>query len=166
VELRESAGMLDPYVRVGHTNYSLFPDEGHGLREIVILLTAAYRKDWQVLIVDEPELHLHPSIGRLWLSELDAECKSTARHAVIVTHQPALLQPNSAGDLDAIWHFRVGQAAAHVGQQILPAQTDRVTESLRQNRELVSQLMFSPRPLLRRAARRCRTNDSPGAYPI
>lgn len=95
VELRESAGFLDPYVRLGSMEYSLLRDEGHGLREIVILLAAAYRADWSLLVVDEPELHLHPSLARLWLAELRAECRRTGRHAVVVTHEPTLLTPTT-----------------------------------------------------------------------
>lgn len=60
VQLQERAGYLDPFVRIGSTQYSLLRDEGHGLRELVLLLAATYRDDWSVLIVDEPELHLHP----------------------------------------------------------------------------------------------------------
>jgi hypothetical protein len=43
VELRESAGYLDPYVRIGDLEYSLLRDEGHGLRELVVLLAVMPR---------------------------------------------------------------------------------------------------------------------------
>lgn len=74
IELRERAGYLDPVVVVGTEEYSLLREEGHGLRELVILLAATYRDDWSLLVVDEPELHLHPAMVRLWLSELQTEC--------------------------------------------------------------------------------------------
>lgn len=148
IELRERAGYLDPVVIAGDTEYSLLRDEGHGLRELVVLLTATYRSDWSLLVVDEPELHLYPSMARIWLAELERECRATDRRALIVTHEPQLVRPTSAEHLDALWIFRHGRAPANVGTAVLPAQRDRVTASLRENPSLISDLAFSPRPVL------------------
>jgi hypothetical protein len=148
VELRERSGFLDPYVRIGDTEYSLLREEGHGLRELVILLAAIYRGDWPVLVVDEPELHLHPSLARLWLSELEAECQLTGRRAVVVTHEPSLLRPKTKSDLNAIWFFTTGEVPENVGRNVLPVQEARVDASLQRNPELIGQLAFSPRPVL------------------
>ncbi|MEV4706300.1 AAA family ATPase [Actinoplanes sp. NPDC049316] len=148
IELRERSGFLDPYIQMGNVSYSLFRDEGHGLRELVILLAAVYRTDWTVLVVDEPELHLHPAMARLWVGELDKECRRTGRHAVVVTHEPALLRPKSADDLEAIWLFTVGRAPIRLADEVLPVQRDRVTASLGENGEIVAKLVFSPRPVL------------------
>jgi hypothetical protein len=148
VEMREVSGFLDPYVQVGDTTYSLLRDEGHGLRELVVLLAAVYRRDWQVLIVDEPELHVHPAMARLWLGELQAECAATERRAFVITHEPTLVRPRQANQLDAIWLFSPEAAPVVIGERILPEQRERVTRTLEQNPELASQLVFSPRPVL------------------
>lgn len=148
IELRENAGYLDPYVRMGETEYSLLRDEGHGLRELVILLAATYRSDWPVLVIDEPELHLHPSIGRLWLTELNRECRATGRRAIVVTHEPSFLRPTSAQELGAVWMFSAGHEPVCVADKILPVQEQRVTASLSQNPLLIGQIAFSPRPVL------------------
>ncbi|MEH1057089.1 AAA family ATPase [Micromonospora sp. CPCC 206171] len=148
IELREDAGFLDPYVRVGDIEYSLLRDEGHGLRELVVLLTAAYRSDWRCLVVDEPELHLHPSLARIWIGELEQQCRATGRQAIIVTHEPSLLRPKSAEDLAAIWYFAPKSQPLRISDYVLPIQVERVTASLKQNPDLISQLVFSPRPVL------------------
>lgn len=148
IELRESAGFLDPYVQIGNVEYSLLREEGHGLRELVVLLAAAYRQDWQLLIVDEPELHLHPSMARLWITELSAECERSGRRALIITHEPTLIKPKSADDLAAIWHFSVNRSPTKLSRHVLDVQQGRVTASLQGNPQLVSQLVFSPRPVL------------------
>lgn len=148
IELRESAGFLDPFVRSGSVEYSLLREEGHGLREIVILLTAVYRSDWSLLVVDEPELHLHPSLTRLWLSELEAECQRSSRHAVVITHEPSMIRPSRSDDLGAIHLFQPNQRAATMESFVEPGLEARVTASLVQNPLLVSQLVFSPRPVL------------------
>src|ERR1700693_3133547 len=116
IELRESAGYLDPYVRLGDLEYSLLRDEGHGLRELVVLLSAAYREDWALLVVDEPELHLHPSLSRLWLTELNRECARTGRYAIVVTHEPSMLKPNTSEELGSIWHFSAGRRPVQISQ--------------------------------------------------
>jgi hypothetical protein len=148
IELRENAGYLDPYIRVGTAEYSLLRDEGHGLRELVILLTAAYREDWELLVVDEPELHLHPAMARLWLSELDHECRRRNARAVIVTHEPTMLKPAAATDLGAVWYFAADRPSQRLVDHVKSEQQVRVTASLRANPQLVSQLVFSPRPVL------------------
>jgi hypothetical protein len=148
IDLRESAGYLDPYVRVGDVEFSLLREEGHGLRELVVLLTAAYRRDWGLLVVDEPELHLHPSMSRLWLTELNRECTATDRKAIVVTHNPDMLRPKAWDDLGAIWHFMAGRSPIRIADEILEVQRPRVTASLEANPHLISQLVFSPRPVL------------------
>lgn len=148
VELRESAGFLDPYVTIQGSAYSLLRDEGHGLRELVLLLAGTYRHDWSYLIVDEPELHLHPSMARLWLTELNRECLSSGRRAIIVTHEPSLLKPTAVDDLKAVWIFTAGDVPVRLYDSVLEPQRNRVTSSLREHPELVSQIVFSPRPVL------------------
>jgi hypothetical protein len=148
VELREVSGFLDPHVQLGESTFSLLRDEGHGLRELVVLLTATYRPDWSFLVVDEPELHLHPAMARLWLAELQKECARTNRRAIVVTHEPGLVRPKTADDLRSIWLFAPESSPQLIGDQILAAQEPRVAASLEDNPELVSALVFSPRPVL------------------
>ncbi|MET3974046.1 AAA family ATPase [Cellulosimicrobium sp. 4261] len=146
---RFADGYLDPVVRVGSLEYSLLRDEGHGLRELVILLAATYRDDWDLLVVDEPELHLHSALTRLWYAELVKECQTTNRHAIVVTHEASLVQPTSRNDLHAIWHFAHGRAPMNLGEQVKVEHRDEaIAHSLRANPSLVSDLLFSPRPVL------------------
>jgi hypothetical protein len=149
IEMRETAGFIDPWVRnASGESYSLLRDEGHGLRELVVLLTAAYRSDWELLVVDEPELHLHPSMARLWLAELERRCRETGQRAIVVSHSPALLRPTSSDDLKSIWCFAPGRPAIRLSDCILAEQQHRVTHSLAANPTLVADLVFSPRPVL------------------
>tara|TARA_R100000365_G_C2747768_1_gene78027 strand:- start:5519 stop:7366 length:1848 start_codon:yes stop_codon:yes gene_type:complete len=148
IELRETAGFLDPFIRVGSTEYSLLRDEGHGLRELIVLLAAVYRRDWHLLLVDEAELHLHPSMARLWLAELNKECDRTGRSAIVVTHEPSFLRPRDASDLESIWMFSAGAKPKRMSDGVLEIQRDRIGSSLAQNPKLVSDLVFSPRPVL------------------
>lgn len=148
VEFRENAGFLDPYVRLNGIEYSLLRDEGHGLRELTLLLAAVYSEDWQLLVVDEPELHLHPALAQLWLAELARECESRQTNAIIVTHEPTLVRPKSADDLAHVWVFNPFGKPATIGSVLHPGTESRVTAALKKNPQLVSQLVFAPRPVL------------------
>jgi hypothetical protein len=148
IELREVSGFLDPYVSLDGVEYSLLRDEGHGLRELVVLLAAAYRQEWDLLVVDEPELHLHPAMARLWLAELNKECAASGRRAIVVTHEPTTLRPRNRHDLSAIWLFSNGRPPVCVGDAVLDVQEERVAASLKENPSLMSALAFSPRPVL------------------
>jgi len=148
VELRERAGLLDPYVRIEDRSYSLFRDEGHGLRELIVLLTAIYREDWSLLVIDEPELHLHPSLARLIVTELVNVCKASGRSSVLVTHEPSIIRPTDLDELAAVWHFSEGNRPRSISTVIEPGFEKRVNASLKHNPALVSQLIFAPRPVL------------------
>lgn len=100
------------------------------------------------MVVDEPELHLHPSMARLWVSELVSECLKGGRHAVVVTHQPELIEPTTYEELSAVWSFAADRAPRKMTEPILEQQRPRVATSLARNPRLVSQLVFSPRPVL------------------
>lgn len=148
IDMRETSGFMDPYIEMGDTEYSLLREEGHGLRELVSLLAAVYRKDWELLFVDEPELHLHPSMLRLWLGELQKECRNSGRKAIIVTHEPSAITPRSINDLNSIWLFQPGKKPQCLGDRIESDQEGAVNSSLKRNPQLVSQFVFAPRPVL------------------
>ena len=148
IEFRENAGFFDPFIRLNDVEYSLLRDEGHGLRELTILLAAVYSTDWTTLVVDEPELHLHPALAQLWISELSRECAERKVHAVVVTHEPTMVRPATAEDLAYIWLFQPGRRPAPFSTAIHPGTEGRLTASLQKNPQLLSQLAFAPRPVL------------------
>lgn len=148
IVFRENAGNFDPYVRIGDVEYSLLRDEGHGLRELTVLLGAIYSADWRLLVVDEPELHLHPALAQLWVSELSRECADRGVAAIVVTHEPTMIRPSSGADLEHIWLFQPGRKPATFASAIHAGTESRIAASLQKNPQLVSQLAFAPRPVL------------------
>ena len=142
------AGLIDPVVDIGTLSYSLFRSEGHGLKELVVLLSAIYAPDWDLLIVDEPELNLHPSLTRLWMNLLRDECNVSGRKAIVITHEPRLLDPQSCDDLKGVWLFRPMRQPVRMITAIQDPQRPKVDEDLWRNPQLVSDLLFSPHPVL------------------
>lgn len=62
IRLAEEGGFLKPKMQMidGGDEYGLKESESHGLKELITLLTFLYDDEYDCLIVDEPELHLHP----------------------------------------------------------------------------------------------------------
>ena len=67
-------------------------------------------------------LLLGSSMGALAIAVL-------GRRAVVVTHEPSLLRPKSADDLNAIWLFTQGDAPTNLGQAVLNEQRERVNHA-------------------------------------
>lgn len=148
LNLTEQAGFINPTITTHDSSYSLLNEEGHGLRELVALLTFTYFDDRPILVVDEPELHLHPSLARFWLEELKRELVTSGRRALIVTHEPRLIRPKGVRDLAAIYLFREGQRPVKLSEATEADQEGAVEGSLKAYPELVADLVFSPRAVL------------------
>ena len=60
--LEWDSGYLMPMMRRSgdSDSYRLDRDECHGIKELLVLLTHLYNDSKQYLIIDEPELNLHP----------------------------------------------------------------------------------------------------------
>ena len=71
VILEWDSGRLVPKARRRGDNaiYRLDREECHGIKELLVLLTNLYDNQNQVLIVDEPELNLHPQYQAFFLQE-------------------------------------------------------------------------------------------------
>lgn len=74
------------------THFFPVQDIGHGIRSMVRLLASLLEPVNQVVLIDEPEMHLYPSQKR-WLGrQLVKLAKEQHKQAFIVTHDPIVLQ--------------------------------------------------------------------------
>lgn len=79
------------------TNYTKLTESGHGVRSMTRLLTSMLEPTNQVILIDEPEIHIYPTQKR-WVGKKLVELANTQKKQVfIVTHDPLILQ----GILDA-----------------------------------------------------------------
>ena len=96
-------GMVKPKVRFGKRGqYDLFQDECHGVLELVALLSHVYDDEVDLLLIDEPELNLHPQYQAFVLSEIQ---KQKAKRFVLATHSPSFLDIRSIDDLSGVICF-------------------------------------------------------------
>jgi len=84
--------------------YNLKQDECHGIKELISLLTFIYDDQYNCIILDEPELHLHPQYQQFVLNEIrkyagDPLQDSSKKMFVILTHSPSMLDIRTLDDL-------------------------------------------------------------------
>jgi hypothetical protein len=109
IRLVEEGGFLNPKIQNinGGVEYGLKEQECHGLKELLTLLTILYDENYNCLILDEPELHLHPQFQSFLLSEIrklagNPKVNPSKKLFFIITHSPYFLDFRSLEDLKSV----------------------------------------------------------------
>ncbi|MBD2343892.1 ATP-dependent nuclease [Anabaena subtropica] len=103
--LSEQGGYLKPFLRKTQgEEYALRENECHGLKELITLLTFLYDNQYNCLIIDEPELHLHPQFQSLFLQEIrsiagDPRKDTSKKCFFLITHSPYFVDIKTIHDL-------------------------------------------------------------------
>ena len=112
IKMEWDSGNLIPKARVhGRTDsYRLDRDECHGIKELCVLLTHLYDDSLPALIIDEPELNLHPQYQAFFMREVrkvagDPAKDSRKKLVFLITHSPFILDFRSADDLQSVISF-------------------------------------------------------------
>ena len=112
IKLDWDSGNLIPKARLhGRSNtYRLDREECHGIKELCVLLTHLYDEKVPVLIIDEPELNLHPQYQAFFIREArkvagDPAEDSTKKLLFLITHSPFILDFRSVDDLKSVISF-------------------------------------------------------------
>ena len=155
IRLVEEGGFLKPKMQNinGGVEYSLKEQECHGLKEIISLLTFLYDDEYNCLIFDEPELHLHPQFQSFFLSEIrkmagDPNLDPSRKLFFIITHSPYFLDVQLFDDLNHILVCHNGQMPTYIKPGDLDAQDQYVlTRFLPRFNTHHKQFFFSPNPV-------------------
>lgn len=121
IRLAEEGGYLKPKmqnIRAGE-EYNLAESECHGLKELITLLTFLYDPAKNVIIFDEPELHLHPQFQSFFLQEIRKIAGNpledpTKKIFFIITHSPYFIDLKSIDDLKSILVCHLNRAPTYV----------------------------------------------------
>ena len=112
VVLEWDSGHLVPRVtrRISGESYRLDRDECHGIKELFVLLTHLYDHQHRYLIIDEPELNLHPQYQAFFMQEVRKIAgkpnSSTSKKIIfLITHSPFILDLRLEDDLKSIISF-------------------------------------------------------------
>ncbi len=110
-EYHEFSHALEKYFKGVEINeelflYNVYADEksrsiermGEGFRRLFIILFYVFHPQYKIILIDEPESHLHPSIIKKFIHIL--ETKSSKKQIFLTTHHPSFVQ---AKYLPNIW---------------------------------------------------------------
>lgn len=155
IRLVEEGGFLKPKMQNinGGEEYSLKEQECHGLKEIISLLAFLYDDEYNCLIFDEPELHLHPQFQSFFLSEIrkmagDPNQDQTKKLFFIITHSPYFLDIQSLEELNHILVCHNGKMPTYIKDGDLDEQDQYVlTRFLPRFNTHHKQFFFSPNPV-------------------
>ncbi|NLM00090.1 MAG: AAA family ATPase [Treponema sp.] len=99
---KDSNGNLIPMVvnKAWNVEYNLKDQECHGLKEILTLLVSLYSSEENCIIIDEPELHLHPQFQLFFMNEIRKTAKKQKdKIFFLITHSPFFIDLLSPKDL-------------------------------------------------------------------
>lgn len=155
IRLVEEGGFLKPRMQNINSGqeYNLKEQECHGLKEIITLLTFLYDDEYNCLIFDEPELHLHPQFQSFFLSEIrklagDPIQDPSKKLFFIITHSPYFLDVQTLDDLYNILVCHKGQMPTYIKSGDLDAQDEYVLNRfLPRFNTHHKQFFFSPNPV-------------------
>ncbi|MBI4725566.1 MAG: AAA family ATPase [Rhodomicrobium sp.] len=112
ISLEWDSGNLVPKAtsRLTGESYRIDREECHGIRELLVLLTHLYDDAHSYLIIDEPELNLHPQYQAFFMQEVRKVAghplPGTSKKGIfLITHSPFIIDIRSSDDLCSIISF-------------------------------------------------------------
>lgn len=153
IRLVEEGGFLNPKIQDtnGGAEYGLKEKECHGLKELITLLTFLYDDTKDCLILDEPELHLHPQYQSFLLNEIrklagNPKADPTKKIFFIITHSPYFLDLRSIDDLKSVLVCHYNEPLKFI--DVLDAQDEYILNKfLPRFNTHHKQFFFSPNPV-------------------
>lgn len=152
--LEWDSGNLVARAVLGETgdSYRLDRDECHGIKELLVLLTHLYNDEHPYLIIDEPELHLHPQYQAFFMQEVrklagDPSADKKKKVIFLVTHSPFILDFRSIEDVKSVISFNINHSIPNHILDLDPAATAKLSTLVPRLNVHHKQLFFSDNPI-------------------
>ena len=118
IRLEMIDGRLTPKIRFrAGVEYGALKDECHGVLELLVLLANIYDDETQLLLIDEPELNLHPQYQAFILDEIR---KTKTKRFILATHSPTFVRVEKLDDISGVVCFHPDfQLPSRYSQEIL-----------------------------------------------
>jgi hypothetical protein len=154
ITLEWDSGYLLPKAILGSkgSGYRLDRDECHGIKELLVLLTHLYNDEYKFLIIDEPELHLHPQYQAFLMQEIRKVAGNPMMEAgrkgiFLITHSPFILDFRSIEDVRSVISFDIKQSVPRSLFEIAVDTADRLAGLVPRLNAHHKQLFFSDNPV-------------------
>jgi hypothetical protein len=154
ISLEWDSGFLVPKAVLGRSgaSYRVDSEECHGIKELLVLLTALYDDSSQFLIIDEPELNLHPQFQSFFMQEArkfsgDPFSDPTRKGIILITHSPFMLDFRSVEDLRSVISFSIDHKEPRHLLGIEDHVSSRLTSLVSRINVHHKQMFFSDNPI-------------------
>ncbi|MBR4179689.1 MAG: AAA family ATPase [Treponema sp.] len=110
-------GTFIPIVRnkAWNVEYMMEDAECHGLQTIISLLISLYSSTTDIVIFDEPELHLHPQFQLFFMNEIRNEAKHHCNKLFfLITHSPFFIDLRTPEDLEGVIVCHINRPPTHI----------------------------------------------------
>ena len=110
-------GTFIPIVRnrAWNVEYMMEDVECHGLQKIISLLINLYSSSTDVIVFDEPELHLHPQFQLFFMNEIRQEAKHHCNKLFfLITHSPFFIDLRTPEDLEGVIVCHINRPPTHI----------------------------------------------------
>ena len=154
IRLEWDSGRLQAFASIGLTgqSYRLDRDECHGIKELFVLLTHLYNDEHPYLIIDEPELNLHPQYQAFFMQEVrkvaGTPSEGTNKKIVfLITHSPFILDFRSVEDVKSVISFTSTHSVPRQLFNLDDGATNRLSSLVPRLNVHHKQLFFSDSPI-------------------
>ena len=110
-------GTFIPIVRnrAWNVEYMMEDVECHGLQKIISLLINLYSSTTDIVIFDEPELHLHPQFQLFFMNEIRQEARHHCNKLFfLITHSPFFIDLRTPEDLEGVIVCHINRPPTHI----------------------------------------------------
>lgn len=154
IRLEWDSGNLKAMSTIDRTgdSYRLDRDECHGIKELFVLLTHLYNDEHSYLIIDEPELNLHPQFQAFFMQEVrriaGEPVKGSNRKVIfLITHSPFILDFRTVEDIRSVISFSSDHSQPRQILDIEEAEAARLSSLVPRLNVHHKQLFFADSPI-------------------
>jgi AAA ATPase domain len=154
ITLEWDSGNLVPKARLARTgdSYRMDRDECHGIRELLVLLTHLHNDQHAFLIIDEPELNLHPQFQSYFIQEARKVAGLHSNHTsqkglFLITHSPFILDLRSIDDIQSVFCFSAEHKPPSFIGTLRKRECDRLVSLIPRLNVHHKQLFFADNPI-------------------
>ncbi len=145
---------LVPMARLARTGdvYRMDREECHGIRELLVLLTHLHNDEHAFLIIDEPELNLHPQFQSFFIQEArkvaGAHVTDTSGKGVLlITHSPFILDLRTMDDMQSVFCFSADHSPPRFIGSLQEGESNRLVSLIPRLNVHHKQLFFADNPI-------------------
>lgn len=154
ISLEWDSGYLVPKATQKSTqiSYRLDRDECHGIKELLVLLTHLYNDQYEFLIIDEPELNLHPQFQAFFMKEAQQVASklrsgTSKKTLFLITHSPFIVDIRSWDDLKSVMCFDLQFSEPRRVPQDIDGTKSQLSHLIPRINSHHKQLFFSDNPI-------------------